>query len=183
MLKIKTITTRELLDNYYDPEKYLALCRACKNYGQNYACPPLAIEPKSFILTYDYAHIFLRKVDLNTSWSKEEALENYGQIKEKFVKDLVDYEKALGACVALVPGGCTRCSPCKRSKKLICPEAQEMRYNISAFSLSSVNLAHDLFALDLTWFEDKKPESLSLVGALMANKKLVNTEREGEGGS
>lgn len=60
--EIAVMKTRELTARFYDPARFMPLCRDCANYGKNYACPPLPFDAADKLKSYAFAHIIAAKI-------------------------------------------------------------------------------------------------------------------------
>ena len=47
----------DFLQKYQNVEHFLAYCKQCQNYNSKWSCPPLAVNPRTYL--DDYSEIYL----------------------------------------------------------------------------------------------------------------------------
>ena len=163
-----TLTTDQVLMRYYHPETLGPLCEACKNYGRNYACPPMTTDAEALMRRYPYLHLTAAKLSISPTFPPE-------KLERLFVRGMQEYNRVLGDCeaadegsMAIWPGHCTLCDRCLRADGLPCLHLERLRLSMDALSLEIARIAVELFHFQIQWYRDRPPSYLTMIGGLLS---------------
>lgn len=59
---LRQLPLEAYMPEYFDPERFLALCEHCTTYLTNWSCPPFAFDVREVLAHYHYAHILVHRV-------------------------------------------------------------------------------------------------------------------------
>lgn len=185
---VRRISSDEMINNYYNKEKFIELCKACSNYEVLWSCPPFDFDPEAYIKNYKSAYIIGTKI----IYSQD--VIDYANTKEKvaectrkslyvlrgiLLKILWQLEKEYPNSLGISAGGCEICSCCSRADDLPCRHSDRMRYSLESLGVDLGALASHLLGIELKWSDGGYlPEYLTLINAFMTNLDLQSLERK-----
>ena len=191
-MKFTQVKMEDYIKNFCFRDKFLAYCKDCINYNNNYSCPGFDFDPDEYLNKYNYLYLIGTKVVLN-----QEEVAEFGEddIVDKFVygRNIVkSVRKTLDAKLlkmeglfpltrAFFAGSCTDCAECERMHGNPCPDIGRVRYSLEAFGFDMSLTAKELLDLDIIWADDYLPEYYTLVSGLATvdeipgfNKLFIN---------
>lgn len=163
----------------YTSESVREACLACKNYGNNWSCPPFDDNGNAPLLQYCRSIevvCYLMPLDGYTgSLSDEAAVERYKHdmlhaTRTAMTDYLLEAERAHPGTIVLFPGSCSLCGVgnCAKARGVPCIHPWSMRPSLEAFGFDLGKVAKDLFDLEFCWAaEGELPAYYLLVGALL----------------
>ncbi len=167
------IAVEDLIARFHDAERFLALCKKCSNYGNSWGCPPLAIDPVSFLSRYRFARVMATKVvPAGRDIPVDKALEQLRPETARTHKLLLAKEHKYSGRAFAFGGECLYCgdNPCRRRSGLPCLHPDKVRPSLEAFGFDIGRTLKELFGLRLVWAERGfLPEYLVIVTALFHN--------------
>ena len=164
-----TIETRAIIDRYREVEACAEACRACRNYGRIWACPPFDFDPFDRIGHFGFATVFARKVILPDRLPLADLADHIRDIKHECERRLLELERLNSGYACILAGHCDKCDPlpCSRTEGRPCRHPDSARPSLEAFGFNLGKLIHDLFGLDFAWGTDGfAPPYIILVTAL-----------------
>ncbi|WP_455631203.1 DUF2284 domain-containing protein [Megamonas sp.] len=188
----------DFLQKYQNVEYFLAYCKQCQNYNSKWSCPPLAVNPRTYL--DDYSEIYLiglqmfydeeMKRQVNT---KEKIVDFSAKLlrkmKNKFSDELLTIEKEFPNTVSFSSGGCAWCCKCTRPSGQPCRKPEKMRYSLDSFGIDLGKVTEEFLNIKLLWGLDKLPDYHTLIHALavkddtdgeILQKRLENLSIEAE---
>ncbi len=157
--KAKLFSLEKLLVN--EPSTIRDKCKVCRNYGNNYACPPLA--PTTTFLRNKF-----RKILVYILHAKDGNLDDWNMLAKIIHYYGLKVEKELdGLC--LIAGECKICEKCAAESFKPCIYPEKKRYSITGIGL---DVEKTFLALNhkLSW----KKSELTAIGGCLTNKNTVN---------
>lgn len=127
-----------MAERFRDVGKFLALCRACPNFGKMWACPPFPADPPILSETGAVCELFLTEIPMPEippeADPKSETERAYGAARREIDARLLEIEGRLPRALALFGGSCRNCPlpACPRERGLPCPRPQFMRPSLEA---------------------------------------------------
>ena len=167
------ISVEEYLDRFHNPDKVWDYCRACKNYGQQWCCPPFNFDVVARLAKYRSLQLLVTKVTLLdrelTSDGVDEIL-----LQERVVleKRLLELERTHDGLACTFIGKCLHCGEqrCARLMGKPCRHPELIRPSLEAYGFDVGQTLTELFGLELQWSAgDSLPEYLLLVCGLFHN--------------
>jgi len=167
------LSVPDLISRYHRPEHLLPLCKACENYGKNYACPPAEFDLQEMMQKYSHIRLFAAKLHLEVPVNKSEIEAIFVDAMFQFNKRLFEKEAEMAGSLAAVPGSCWLCSECARIQGVPCRYPEKLRMSLDAFSLEIALMAKELFQLEIQWYNEKQPDYLSMIGGILINSNTA----------
>lgn len=167
------IATAELIERFRDAERVGAACRACPNYGCNWACPPFEMDAEEMLSRYERVTIVVTKI---TPTQPNQPIELARTLIAHALVDMTerlrDMEHEMGGLMCSGIGGCTLCpeGECLRLAGKPCCHPSEVRPSLEAYGFDVERLTLELFDLPLLWSNDGTiPPYLTTTCALLHN--------------
>lgn len=184
--KIAAMPLAVFLARYRAPERFLPYCKACKNYGALWSCPPLGIEADAFFAGFSQAHLVAVKVlyDARTIAAADTpdkvravTMESLQSVKKRLFAAMLETERAAPGSRGFSSGGCHLCSACTRPAGKPCRQPQTMRYSLDAFGFDLTRIAQDALGIELQWPKEGLPAYYTLIHALLTRTKAPDCLR------
>lgn len=159
----------EFLSKYQKVEKFLPMCRSCRNFGKLYTCPPFGDEIYSVLKNYRSLELFVMRVDASQ-------MIGYEQARDYFDKEMLNLERENGGSLAFFAGSCTICGKgnCSREKGEECRHKEFSRLSLEAVGIDVTSALSDHFGVKLEWAsESGTPSTMHLLSALAVDKFVV----------
>jgi predicted metal-binding protein len=184
---MKTINTfneidiKDMVENYWDGERFLELCKNCGNYGKLWSCPPYDFHVQNYIKQYRYAYIIGTKMVFDTETINENNTEEkigaftkstLESMRNTLGEKLLKLEKDTGQGKSLYAGSCILCQSCTREDNGKCSNVEMMRYSLESLGFDVAKIAEKLLNIELKWASDSLPEYFTLVSAFLSNEKI-----------
>lgn len=163
------VDCREFLSKYQKVEKFLPMCRSCRNFGKVYTCPPFGDEIYSVLRNYRSLELFVMRVDASQ-------MIRYEQARDYFDKEMLNLERENGGSLAFFAGSCTICGKgnCSREKGEECRHKEFSRLSLEAVGIDVTSALSDYFGVKLEWAsESETPSTIHLLSALAVDKFVV----------
>ncbi|MBO7284085.1 MAG: hypothetical protein J6U71_03370 [Bacteroidales bacterium] len=163
------VDCREFLSKYQKVEKFLPMCRRCRNFGKVYTCPPFGDEIYSVLKNYRSLELFVMRVDASQ-------MIGYEQARSYFDKEMLNLERENGGSLAFFAGSCTICGKgnCSREKGEECRYKELSRLSLEAVGIDVTSALSDYFGVELEWAsESEAPSTIHLLSALAVDKFVV----------
>lgn len=172
------------LTKYQDVPHFLTYCKECTNYNAKWSCPPLAVNPKTYL--NDYSKIYLvglqifydekTKAEINT----KEKIMDFSQkllrkMKNQLADNLLNIEKEVPNTLSFSSGGCSWCCKCTRPNNQPCRKPEKMRYSLDSFGVDLGKVTEEFLNIKLLWGLDKLPDYHTLIHAIVI-KDSCDTE-------
>ncbi len=168
---VAEIAMSDLVEKYRDGEKFMALCRQCRNYGANWACPPLSFDVEEFLERYTYAYILGVKIvhdekALTNADSHERAMEYSARVfrsaNARLLEILHGLEKKFPGSIGLSAGQCGLCGTCARTSGTPCRFPEKMRHSFEVLGFDISRVAEALLGMTLVWMRKDDPRETFL---------------------
>lgn len=163
-----------MAERFRDADKFLALCRACPNFGKMWACPPFPADPPILSEPGAVCELFLTEIPMPEippeADPKSETERAYGEARREIDARLLEIEGRLPRALALFGGSCRNCPlpACPRGRRLPCPRPQFMRPSLEALGFDVSAAAREIFGAELEWASDSRPpEKIRIVSAVL----------------
>lgn len=163
------VDCRDFLSKYQKVEKFLPMCRSCRNFGKVYTCPPFGDEIYSVLRNYRSLELFVMRVDASQ-------MIRYEQARDYFDKEMLNLERENGGSLAFFAGSCTICGKgnCSREKGEECRHKEFSRLSLEAVGIDVTSALSDYFGVKLEWAsESETPSTMHLLSALAVDKFVV----------
>lgn len=186
-----TVPSAILMEQYFDQERFLALCKECVNYGRLWSCPPYETDGSDLIRNARWVDLLGVKIVFSPALI--EATKGKHQIgvvtrrileKEKGDMDarVREMERNTAESTALSSGGCHLCREtgcedldyhsgppefCSRMTGKPCRKPNQMRYSLEALGFDVSRIAEDLLKTPLLWSAEQLPQYFVLVNGLV----------------
>lgn len=172
-----TIGAQAYVDGYRDAERFEACCRACKRYGQTWACPPFDDDAVKEIngarsfqivgtqLRYDEAtrqmSTTVRRRDIIMHLLIRRAIEELGAWHRH--RETIEPQSR-----SYLFSACTLCDPqpCTRPQQQPCRHPDKVRPSLESLGFNLALTAQQLLHIPLKWSSDEQlPEYTLLITA------------------
>lgn len=155
-----------------DIPKFLAFCRECPNYGNNWMCPPFDFDPADIWRSYDKVRLVVLQIKPEGEEEGESAEERARRIigaeKKKLLLELLDEEKKIKGSLSFFAGSCQLCEKCARGDGLPCRRPDMARHSIESIGADVSAALKKYLGLEICWIKDgKMPEYLTLAAAML----------------
>jgi predicted metal-binding protein len=167
----------EFIARYRFPEKFMALCRECDNYGANWACPPFSVGTDDFLRGYARAYVFGVKAvhpksAVRAADTRDKAVEYlrgvFTELKAGMLDILFKTEREHPGSVGVSAGGCAECPQCARSVGSPCRFSGKPRRSLESLGFDVSMISEEMSGMKLLWMDEKIPEYSVLVNALFS---------------
>jgi len=164
---VHRMKTRELLENYRNPQDFLEACQLCPNYGKVWSCPPDLPDAYGYLEPYEQAFVIAVKVvytpetlaRVKTSADAEQVRqETYERVKKQLLLTLLNLEKELKKGKCLGAGRCILCGHCTREDGRSCRYPERRRYSVTGFGFDFTKILQEIFKVPLLWNSEGLPE-------------------------
>lgn len=175
----KTITTKQLYENFFNFDLVQGYCKECPRYNTNFSCSPLDIDVKEYILGYDFIDIFVTQLLFNpedyekeydADELKELLFDTFYKEKQKVAKRVLDSEKNYVKSSSLT-GPCNECAENCREIYSQCQHPEIRRYSLASIGVDSRKILKDLFDIELLLINGKLPKYLNNISSILYSKK------------
>ncbi|MDO4987415.1 MAG: DUF2284 domain-containing protein [Synergistes sp.] len=159
-------------------EKFLKLCKECRNYGNNWMCPPFDFDPMDVWKRYDTVR--LEAVQIVPAQTTKRlccdvtvyAYDILTEVKKKLRAELLEEEKKIKGSMSFYAGSCDVCAECARIRGEKCRFPETARHSIESIGADVSIAVKKYLGLDILWIKDcKLPEYLTLAAALLVPKQ------------
>ena len=160
-----------------DVPKFLGFCRECRNYGNNWMCPPFDFDPLDIWRSYGKVRLYgLRMTPEGECGGEKSAMDCAREIiiKEKrgLTDELLEEEKKIPGSLSFFAGSCELCPVCAKATSEPCRFPARARHSIEALGADVSIALKKYLGLDILWIrDDKLPEYLTLAAALLLPKQ------------
>lgn len=180
---IKKIDLHELLKKYFNQEKFIKYCQACKNYRKLWSCPPYNFNVLEFLYKYNTAYLIGTKIIFDEETikkvNKPNKIEKFTykvqkEVREQLRNILLNIEDNILDCVSLYAGSCLICKKCTRPQRKSCKNIKIMRYSLESLGFDVASISKELFGIELKWAKESLPEYLTLVSGVLSRNDINN---------
>lgn len=177
------IPVAEYIARYRDKEKFIALCKECKNYGTLWSCPPYEADDEPRIEDYKYAYILGTQVfiDAPTRHSADSVerrteltYEILLEVRKEIDARLIEMEDEFGDALSFYAGSCRQCenNVCTRPEGKPCIKPEKMRTSLEALGFDMGKTTSELLGIEMKWSTDTiLPEYFTLVSGLFTTSE------------
>lgn len=162
---------------FRDAGRFMEYCRACRNYGHSWGCPPFDYDVAPLLGQYDTALLVATKI---TPAESGRPLSDAAMLirpeRMRLEKRLLEMERLYGGRSLAYVGTCLYCpaETCTRPEGKPCRHPELVRPSLEAYGFDIGKTAAELFGIELKWGkEDKLPEYLTLVCGFFHTAKNV----------
>lgn len=161
------ITLEQYIAGYRDTPRFAELCKACNNYGRQWACPPFDFDTEKILDRYSKIRIFGYKAEIperlkRTQFSEDEFLKIARQIgrlsRQIMDKRIIDLERNTTNSLAFYAGTCLLCGDDKCTRMLVpqqpCRFPELMRHSLENFGFNLSRTASELFNIPMLWAKE-----------------------------
>ena len=158
-----TISLLEYQERYQHIEKFLGYCKQCRNYGQQWVCPPFDFDINEFLQPYHTVDIIGYQVVLEPEMAatiypnpevRNEAVEEIMQwARAQIDPELLALEEDHPGSRACYPGSCKLCpkGACTRLIDKPCIHPDKARNSLENFGFDLGATASDLLGIPMLW--------------------------------
>lgn len=169
----------EYMETCVDVPKFLSYCKACKNYGTVWSCPPFDFSPEELWRGYQTLCLYGRKVIISQKLREQvfppeelgqKSKELLREEKERLLSFLMEQERELPGSMVLSAGSCEGCQPqgCARCHGKPCRHPGKMRHSMEALGADVVLTVSRYLHQEIVWGKEGRfPEYYFLVGGLL----------------
>lgn len=171
------IAVRDYVRDYIDVPRFLECCKACRNYGVKWSCPPYDFDPLGLWAQFREFWIFGVKLalddeiigsDYNAPELNKEIRAALAAEKKKLMERALALEKEHPGSLGLSAGSCTLCAECSKKSGAPCRRPELMRYSIESLGGDVCATAENLLSTPVKWAtEGRTPEYFVLVCGLL----------------
>ena len=172
-----SLPAADYIARFRDAERFMGFCRACRNFGHSWACPPFGFEVDEYLAGYETTLIVATRI------TPEEHAIPFSEAKrlirperQRHERRLLDMERQYGGRSFAYAGTCLYCpeGTCTRPEGKPCRHPELVRPSIEACGFDVGRTTSELLGIELRWGTDGcLPEYLTLVSAFFHNAKEV----------
>lgn len=176
-IRVETLKIEEWLERYYDPDKFLPLCKECLDYCRNWSCPPEIPNIQELVKNYHFVQVigikivyeeWVRKAAAVSTKCEEELRQlTYGTAKKRLLQTLLALESVIEGSLAIMAGKCELCEQCSRIEGKDCRYPNRLRYSYSGLGFDLGRIASELLEMPLLWQNDGLPEYNVAIAAFL----------------
>lgn len=168
----KEIAVADYMSDYRDAPYFIELCKACRNYGNSWLCPPLEFDVDERLKQWNTALIVLFRFERpKNADTREHIRALFCEHRGEMEKRLLELEREYGGLAMGFSGECLLCDECARKNGAKCVHPKKSRPSLEAYGINIGKTMEDLFDIRIEWAKDGKlPKTYSLVGALFHNQ-------------
>lgn len=179
---IKKLTSAAFLEQYWQPETLLPLCKSCPHYGKVWSCPPgspggegLGRYKNAFIIGVKVIYSPEARARALVSAEETERVrqETYGAAKKKVFRALLQTERKCAPALTVAAGRCELCPVCARESGLMCRNPWALRHSFSAYGFDLGRISQEVLGIPLLWAKQGLPEYNMAIYALMTNSETL----------
>lgn len=178
------IRINDLLDSYWDKDRFLELCKNCENYGKLWSCPPYDFNIYDYIMEYSYVYIIGSRMifaEETIKSNNKEKIQNFTKstletMRNSLGEKLLGLENEIKNGKSLYAGSCLICENCSRENGENCCNVDMMRYSLESLGFDVSKIAASLLDIELKWASDTLPEYFTLVSAFMSKERIKDYE-------
>lgn len=162
---------------FIDPDRFLAFCRECPNYGRLWSCAPYDFDIKRYWQGFSVFTVIgiqiipdpeIRSIIYNPEDAGTILALMRREEKKQLSEELFDMQDSHPGSVLLTAGSCDLCSTCTRPSGAPCVHPDRMRYSIESLGGNVEKTARELLGTELLWTRDGVlPAYTMLVGGLL----------------
>lgn len=166
------------LDKYYDPSKFLGLCKNCNMFSKLWSCPPYEFSTKDYMIRYKKLYVISTQIYLDKDIQKlnkynDEIFKIIKDCRKKHEKKLLRAEVIYKNSKALYSGSCLLCDKCSRVTGEQCVKTNRMRYSLESLGCDVQKTASDILNVEIKWGKDNNvPEYYTLVSGFLSNDNI-----------
>ena len=175
-----------LMEEYFNREKTLGLCKPCPNFAKYWSCPPYAFDEAIFLKQFKYMHIIGRQFEVPRNDLRNirdpQAVLDYSTKKLEAIKvmtwkTLLEIENEVEGAIALIPGNCPICEAqgmaCARKENKPCRYPGMMRFSLESLGFNVTDLLKYEVGMSMKWGDTYRlPEVLTSVSAILCNEEI-----------
>lgn len=179
--KTRMINLDDLLEKYFDREKFLGLCKKCRNYGNLWSCPPYDFNIIEYLIQYNHVYLIGTKITFSQKTiDKINTQKKIHSFTDKTLRNerakirnvLLEIENDNDNSVSLYAGSCLLCKKCNRINHTHCRNINKMRYSLESLGFDVSGISNNLLDIELKWSSDSLPEYFTLVSAVLSKDKF-----------
>lgn len=164
------------LEPYHNIERFLAMCKQCPSYNRVWSCPPYGFAAEDLLAGYETIDLYGTKIMFDAAARRacrdKDSATAYSQAaldkaKRRANNKVLALEKNQKESLALSCGGCSLCAQCTRPQGIACRHPELIRPSLESLGFDVGAIAKDILGIKLLWVEDRLPEYMTLVTALM----------------
>lgn len=165
----RELEMNEYMNRFVNTEVFMNKCRQCRNYGQNWGCPPFDFDTKEWLGQFRKITIVCDKIDL--SGETHESVTSFFRSHRSRLLGRIDELQILHpGSSRLALAGCDECGDlgCSRPLGLPCRHPDKCFRSLESLGGDVALITKELFGFELLWPKDGKlPEYYMFVGALL----------------
>lgn len=182
---VRRVESRELLEWFYDPQRFLGFCKACSRYGACWSCPPYGAVTPPAVGDYGYVYLVGSKLCFDAQVLAEtRGAEAVRRVTDRVMEEakrradgrMVELERRHAGSAALSSGGCRLCARCARREGAPCRHPQAMRLSLESIGFDVVGLTEQCLGQKLLWAGERLPAYYLLVNALLSDDGRIVVE-------
>ena len=159
-----------------EKERFSALCKDhCRNFNRKYSCPPSSNDFHNLSCGYDFLHVFLNLVRLDTFPQIYNTIRMVNTVLKGKQRKLTDSiseklsEKHTPHTI-LENGSCRLCKTCAFQFVEPCKHPEKMRFSLEATGVDVNDLCSSCFGIPLQWYRKGAfPAYQGVVSAILCN--------------
>lgn len=179
-----TVTpVKEYIDNFRDADKFIAICKECRQYNTCWACPPYDFSTDAILAGYSKLYIIGTKITLEIMNNENDSYEGmkeiiYGilaEVRNKLDHWLLELEEKYPDSRVFFGGTCHLCpeGQCTRVEGKPCIHPEQVRHSLESFGFDLMKTSAELLDIELKWSTGKNyPEYLTLISGFLTNQQL-----------
>ena len=163
----------DYIARFRDAKRFLECCRACRNYGRSWGCPPFGYDVGAYLSQYTSALIIATKI---TPAEQYVPMSEAGRLirpeRQRLERRLLEMEHRYSGRSFAYVGTCLHCpeGSCTRPDGNPCRHPDRVRPSLEACGFDVGRTARELFGIELKWgVEGRMPEYLTLVCGFFHN--------------
>ena len=147
------IGVEEYLLHYRDAERFIKLCKECRNYGRRYGCPPFDYDVLQLVSRYDRVKIFGTQLFIKDAQVGVSELNRFMQpVVLQQNERLLELEKQHNGFACGFVGECPYCTePCARLEGKPCRNSDKVRPSLEALGFDMVKTSKELLGVEIKW--------------------------------
>lgn len=170
------ISVGDYIERFRDPERFIEMCKQCRNYGRSWGCPPFDFDEEAYLRRYRLAHLMATKIiPLEERIPIDRSQELILPERRRIEADLLELERRYDGRAFAYVGKCLYCRGCDCARIIgrPCRHPDKVRPSLEAFGFDIGRTLEELFGIELHWGRDGfLPDYLVLVSAFFHNSPL-----------
>lgn len=167
---MQEVLAGEYIRGYRDAVRIEGYCKACRQFGKSWGCPPFDRDITAELMSYSSIRLLATKVSPTMPEIPISEVQQFLRPERlRAERLLLEWERELGGRAFAYVGECLHCPPgsCTRPHGLPCRHPSKLRPSLEAYGFDIALTTSQLFGIELQWSRNGfLPEYLTLVSGV-----------------